>query len=214
MTKDEAMLLLSSIMGNRSDLVTKGPTMLKMAQNHYERGPEYPWFLLSEDTTIRTQIGERRVPLPVADFIEEYEDGALFYDAEDGSPQSELEKEDYDYLMKFYGSNCTGTPQAYSSDGLYFNIFPLPNALSLLRMKYYKKDVDITGLSGSATNKWLTYAPNCLIGWAGQNLASTYRDVVAANRFMQIENEARLVLDRQNESHKHSNRTYQIGGPA
>lgn len=213
MTKDEAMTFLSSIMGNRSDLTTRGPLMLKMAQSHYERGPEYPWFLLSESSTIRTQIGERRIPLP-SDFIEEYEDGALFYDPEDGSRQCELEKEDYDYLQEFYGSDCTGTPQAYSFDGLYFNIFPLPNALSLLRMKYYKKDVDITSLSGSATNKWLTYAPNCLIGWAGQNLAATYRDVVAANRFQQLENEARIVLDRQNESHKHSNRQYQVGGPA
>jgi len=184
-----------------------------MAQDHYERGPTYPWFLLSEDSTIRTADGDRRVPLPTG-YIAEYEEGGLYYDTEvTGADLVELSKDDFDYWNAFYGSSATGEPEAYSLDGLYFNIFPLPDDTYLLRTKVYLKDTDVSSISGDATNKWLTYAPNCIIGWAGQVLASGLRDNVAGAKFVSMESEGRKLLQIQNEERKVSNRSLQIGGP-
>lgn len=211
MNLGDAIGLISTLMGFRGDLTTKAATALQLAQEHYERGPVYPWFLLSEDATIVTSIGERRIPMPT-DFVGEYEEAVIFYEDEDGEEQY-LSKKDYDYLLKKFTSTTTGPPENYSADGLYFNLFPIPDALYTLTMKFYKKDTLISSLSNTGTNKWLTYAPNCLIGWAGQNLATGARDVVASARFQTLEAEGRKLLDTQNEERKHSNRQYQIGGP-
>lgn len=212
MTLDEAITQFSTLLGFRTDMVSKAPAMLTNAQAQYERGPVYPWFLLSEDSTILTELGDRRVPVP-GDYIAEYEEGALFYDAQDGSDEEPLYKYDNDYLMKKVGSKTTGTPKWYSQDGKYFNIFPLPSAARYqLVMKYYKHDTVISSLSGSATNLWLTNAPECLIGLAGARLATGLRDNVALAQFQKMESDARAQLNIQNEEKKHSNRIYQIGG--
>jgi hypothetical protein len=211
MNLGEALGLIALILGNRSDLATKGQTALGIAQSHFEQGPDYPWFLVSESATIVTAIGERRIPMPT-DFIGEYEEAALFYEDTDGE-LTKLAKKDYDYLVGKYTATAEGEPEMYSADGLYFNLFPLPDDLYTLQTKFYKKDTAISTLSSGSTNKWLTYAPNCLIGWAGQNLAAGLRDTVAAARFQVLEGEGRKLLNTQNEERKHSNRQYQIGGP-
>ena len=124
-----------------------------------------------------------------------------------------LEKEDLDYLKTFYGTVATGEPKAYSSDGLYYNIFPVPDGLYIIRNKYYQKDVAINTLTLSDTCLWLTHASDCVIGWAGRMLATSYRDQAAMAQFNMMEKEGRMLLDNQNESRKHINRTYQVGGP-
>jgi hypothetical protein len=212
MTLDEAMEELKVVLGFRSDLATTGPAALKKAQENYERGPVYPWFLLSENSFTQTSDTDRRVQLP-SDFIAEYEEGALFYDSqEDDESWEQLYKYDYDYLVKKYGTVAVGEPQTYSFDGKYFNIFPKPDALYKLWMKYYQHDISISSLSGSDTNLWLTNAPDCIIGRAGGILAAGYRDNVATMKFKDLENEAKAVLNIQNEDRKHSNRIYQVGG--
>jgi hypothetical protein len=212
MTLDEALNQMKTILGFRSDLATTGPQALKLAQEYYERGPTYPWFLVSEDSSIRTSSTDRRIRVP-ADFVAEYEEGALYYDKEDGSDLIQLVKKDLDYLTQKIGSATTGEPVAYSTDGLYFNIYPMPDDLYKLWMKYYRHDAGINTLSGSTTNLWLTYAPDCIIGRAGGVLASGLRDVVAAAKFKDMEMDARVELNIQNEDRKHSNRVYQVGGP-
>lgn len=211
MNVQQAIDLTQSIMGYRSDLVTRIVSMLDLAQEFYERGPVYPWFLLSETSVIVTQIGERRVPFP-ANFIGEYEEAALYYeDAE--LEDNRLEKHDYDYLIRKTTAIAVGKPCAYSMDGTYFNLFPIPDALYTISTKFYKKDIAPSTLSVSGTNKWLTNAPNCLVGWAGQQLAASTRDTIAGMQFQMLESAAKAQLAIQNEDKKHSNRVYQIGGP-
>lgn len=212
MTLDEAVDQMKTILGFRTDLATKGPTELGKAQNYFERQPVHPWFILSENSTILTNLSDRRVTLPTG-FIDEYEDGALYYDPQDGSDIIPLEKADYDQLVFDVGTEAEGVPAFYSIDGLYFNIFPYSTTDRYqLQMKYYKQDSPISGLSGSQTNQWLTYAPECLIARAGLILATGYRDNVALARFAAMEQEARQLLNIQNDDRKYTNRSLQVGG--
>lgn len=210
MLVSDALNQLSIGLGFRSDLAVRGPQQLARAQEMFEKGPDYPWFLLSEESEIMTSIGERRIPLPT-DFLAEYEEGALYYDDETGD-KIELVKHDLDYLNRIYDTTATGAPEAYSLDGQYFRIFPLPDLRYQLKMLYYKKDVDPSLISTGATNQWLTYAPECLIGAAGKVLASGLRDNVAIAFFDSMEAKGRALLNNQNEQRKHANRSYQVGG--
>lgn len=215
MNVGQAIAQIQLLMGFRSDLATQAKTQLELAQDQYERGPIYPWFLLSEIQTFVTSIGERRVPLP-ADFISENEEAALFYDDDEGDDAGEafqLGKHDYDYLVKEWGLLAKGTPQAYAVQGEYFILFPVPDALYTISIQVYKKDTKISSLSNDATNKWLDKAPDCIIGKAGQMLATAARDTIATQAFMAMEQKGQAQLQIDNEARKHTNRQYQIGGP-
>lgn len=211
MTLAEALTQISSITGFRTDIATRAIVQLARAQEFFEKGPDYPWFLLSEESLIVTTVGENRLPVPT-DFIAEYEEGALYYAPTD-EDQIPLEKEDLDYLKEFYGTTTEGVPESYSQDGTYFRIFPLPDDLYPIKMSYYQKATAISGLSTGDTNAWLTHAPDCIIGRAGKILAAGLRDIVAMDLFKEMESEGRVLLKVQNEEKKHSNRTYQVGGP-
>jgi|SRR6188768_1765817 len=211
MNLGDATAFMSTILGFRKDQTANAQIALGAAQEHYENGPIRPWFLLSETLSIVTAIGERRLPMP-ADFLAESDESSLFY-SDDEEDEFELVKRDYDYLIKTIGNKASGLPTSYSTDGVYFNLFPTPDNLYSLKAKMYRKDVSVSTLSASDTNKWLTFAPNCLIGWAGANLATGLRDNVALARFQNLESTAQDQLNRQTEERKHVNRSYQIGGP-
>lgn len=211
MILSEAISFMKVQFGFRTDLDTEIISMLGVAQEHFEKGPNYPWFLLSEESLVVTSPGERRIPLP-DDFIAEYEEGALYYAPTD-LDYIEMTKEDNDYLTAFYGSRTEGEPEAYSQDGLYFRVYPLPDALYTLKALYYKKDVKVSSLSTTSTNLWLTHASDTIIGWAGVKLAVGLRDNVAKEAFMMLERQGRALMENQTEQKKHVNRSYQIGGP-
>lgn len=213
MLLSEAMLQVRTLLGFRTDLTQATLTQLTRAQEELERGPTYPWFLLSEEATTLTSENARRVQLP-PDFIAEYEYGALWYVPDDVEvDELELDKKDYDDLRKSYGTTAMGPPCAYAKDGFYFRIFPLPDAEYTLKMLYYKKDQPISSVSTDATNKWLTYAPNVLIGKAGKILAIAAGNQMALGAFTEMETQGRVLLRTQNEEQKHTNRSYQMGGP-
>lgn len=217
MTLQEAIDHMSLIMGNRSDLETKAQAALQIAQNYYQLGPTFPWFLLSEIATIDMSVDAERIQLP-SDFLAEYEEGSLFYladlDADGDDDKVFLEKGDFDDLKILFKNSDAGKPQAYSQDGRYFRLFPTPDDTYPLYMLYYKKDTPISTLSTTETCQWLTEAPYCLMGHAGQALAYGYRDGNALDKFKTMEAQGTTKLYNQNEGRKHSNRSYQIGGPA
>jgi hypothetical protein len=211
MTLGEAVDQVKILLGFRRDLDTSIKQQLNYAQVELEKGPTLPWFLLSEVNTTLTTVGGRRIIKPV-DFIREYEEGALWY-APTGEDEIALEKADNDFLMAHYGTTATGKPEAYSLDGNYFKIYPLPDAQYTIKLLYYKHDVSISSLGDSSTNQWLTHGSDCLIGRAGRVLASGLRDRDAKAEFSDMEQRGRLTMYNENEARKHVNRTYQIGGP-
>ncbi len=214
MTRDEAVAIIQEQLGFRSDLSTNIITNLKLAQTTLETGPTKPWFLIEEDSYIRTTAEEQRIPIP-SDFLSETDQAVLRYipdDLTDG--EIPLTKDDYDVLMANYldgltGTIETGTPEAYCLMGDYFRIFPTPDDDYLIRQIYYAQD---TVLSTNVTNGWLTHFPYLLIGKAGGQLAAALRDSAAVGTFQRWEAEGRLLLVSQTYDREFANRDMQIGG--
>lgn len=214
MTRDEAVAAIKLQLGFRANQDANIVTCLKQAQQQLELQPVKPWFLVSEDSYIRTTADEDRLPLP-SDFLEEVDD-AVFKYVPDGSEgiadEVELIKDEYDVLRRNFKQTVSGAPEAYCLIGSYFRIFPLPDDEYLIRMIYYKQD---TVLSTNVENGWLKYAPYVLMGKAGQLIAGgPLRDAEAFKIFQGWEAQGVLALNGQNVSRSMANRRLQIGGPA
>lgn len=210
-TRDEAVEFIKQICGYRKSGDATIIKMMERAQLELQRGPTFPWFLLSERSQILTTVSDERIPLP-ANFIGEYEEDGIWLRVDTTDPEQDiiLEKDDVDLLRNLY-KNTTGQPLAYSKDGTYFRLFPTPDEQYQLRMMYYRKAESLLG--ANIENEWLKHSPNSVIGKAGGWYAATLRDKGAMQVFDKLETEARLVLENENESRKHTNRRYQIGGP-
>lgn len=208
MTRDEVSALIKIQLGFRTDQTDNIITALKLVQTNLESEATKPWFLLSELTTVTTTASEERVSLPT-DFLLEHEENGLTYSPDDTTADKvQLVKDDMDILKAYY-KRREGEPEAYCMDGNYFRIFPLPDAVYTLEMFYYKQD---EVLSTNIENQWLKYAPYLLAGEAGLIIATALRDANAATTFDRWRKEGRSILYRENESRKHANKSYQIGG--
>ena len=214
MLLNEAISEIKTLLGFRSDLDEQIKSQLTRAQEYFQRGPVYPWFLLSEDATTTTSVGAQRVQLP-GDFLSEFEDGALFYIPSNTELEEvALTKETYEQLMEEFERGAEGPPEGYCITGFYFRIFPIPDEEYTLRMMYYQKDTPISNLSTADTCLWLTHAPNCLIGHAGKKLASTVGNANALAVFKEMESSAIVQLNTENEARNMTNRELLMGGPA
>lgn len=212
MTRDEAVSMIKMQLGFRANQDANIVTCLSLAQTQLELQPTKPWFLVSEDSYIRTEAAENRVPLP-EDFLQEHEDGCLYYvpdDVEDATDHVLLVKDDYDVLKANFANKVSAAPQAYAILGSYFRIFPVPGDDYLIRMTYYKKD---TLLTTNVENGWLKYAPMLLMGKAGQIIAGgPLRDMEAVKVFQNWEMQGALSLNGQEVSRNVTNHSRQIGG--
>lgn len=214
MLLSEAISKIQRVLGNRTDQLNSIIEELSTAQDQLERGPTFPQFLLTEDAYIRTDIDEFRIPLP-DDFIAEYEEGCLWYWPDDTDTDGVcLEKYSKEYLDDLYGRVATGTPLAYARVGGYFSIFPKPDGIYEIRMKYYAKDTAISAMQQTETNKWLTYAPDTIIGKAGAVIATALRDNFALAKFTEMESEGRRVLQIKNTYDEMANSDLIMGGIA
>ena len=211
MTRDEAVLRTQTALGFRTDKATEIITALQDAQLEAERGPELPWWLVTEVASRDTVIDEERIPLPT-DFLREYEGGALWYfDGAATKPEDvwrELIKETVDELRVTFPGE--GTPCAYALDECYFRIFPTPDAIYTLKMRYYKQAV---ALDSNIENDWLKHEPFLLIGKAGQRIAAGLRDANAVQIFQQYELEAFQRMLRETRAREDANSNYVMGGP-
>lgn len=217
MLRDDAAGIAQTLLGFRGDQVANFATMFQFVQNQLEMGPIRPWFLLQEDSLVRTAIGDERIEIP-ADFIAECDELPLRYRPDDYPTDDEvqLRKDSYELLKKNFAPSTIlpgvtqQIPQAYARVGYYFRIFPLPDANYAIRLIYYAKD---TVLSSNIENKWLKWSPDILIGKAGKLLATGLRDAGAYGEFAKMEAAGMDRLLRENEEQKVVNTTPQMGGP-
>lgn len=178
MIKSKLVDLIKMRLGNRTDtdIDARIDAELDMAQYELERFGDFtPWFLLSETARYTTTPGESRVPVP-ADMLQEYDDGALFYD---GRP---LTKHDYDSLMVAYRGS-SGAPVAYALVDDYFMLFPAPDDFYEVSMIYYQADTAPSSVASGAENKWMKNAAHWLLAVAGQRVARFIKDAQAAQEF-------------------------------
>jgi len=215
MLRDDAAGIVQTLLGFRTDQLANIATMMQFVQNQLEMGPIRPWFLLQEDSLVRTTIGDERIEIP-ADFIAECDELPLRYRPDDYPTEDEvqLRKDAYDLLKRNFKPSAilTGSkqiPQAYARVGYYFRIFPTPDNNYAIRLIYYARD---SVLTSNVENKWLKWSPDILIGRAGKLLATGLRDAGAYGEFVKMEAAGQDRLLRENEEQKHVNTTPQMGG--
>lgn len=209
MTRDEAVAKIQEQMGFHTGLVTTIQNQLIATQNELERAPELPWFLKSEYSTIQTQDGEERVPIPT-DFLRELEEEDCLYlfdsAADVGYQWTPLEKvQAGDGRYRYPGS---GSPKLYSLDNKYFRVYPTPDDNYTLKMQYYKAD---TELSSNIENLWLAHRPYLLIGRAGMHVASAARDQTALQFFAGLYQVQLQEMTTDETARKEANTTRQRG---
>lgn len=215
--QDLASAILDELM-NAQEVFERGVPVPIVASAYMGRflaggGSFLPWFLRTEVENAYTIANEERVPVPL-DFIREWDDDALYYYNPAADPtlgQNQwvpLVKDALNYNRVKYGALYPVTTQinrdaisappirAYSLDGKYFRIFPTPTDVYQLKMIYYGNDTPLDP-ANDGTNKWLTYAPNVLIGEAGYNVAATARDNDRMTYFEKLRDEslARAYVD-------------------
>lgn len=216
MDRDDFVTLLKGRLqrATMSSLDAKIATEVQETQKRLEDTRDIlPWFLLSEDLTKDTEVGEERVPVPIlggtvrGDFLAEYEQGALWGQNADGMFKP-LDKDDYDVLAVLHPD--PGRPVAYALGNEYFRLKPTPDAIYPLRMKVYLRDVILS--TGGTTNNWLKYASELMLAETGRMIATYYlKDIELAKMMATDAGTAKFSLMLANESRDHAQREYTMG---
>ncbi len=204
MIKSKVVELIKMRLGNRTDtgIDARIDAEMDAAQYELERfGVFTPWFLLSETASYTTAPGEARVPIP-ADMLQEYEEGALFYN---GLP---LVKHDQDYLSERFYNAEPGAPSAYALVGEYFVLYPVPDDAYAISQKYYQMDTVPSALGDSDENSWLKHAADWLLAKTGMAIARFIKDAEALARFTEDEDTAskRVYLQHTDRAERNSAR--------
>lgn len=144
-----------------------------------EQGVLLPWFLIKENTgaSVKISANTETLALPT-DFIQEVEDGALYYQLTTGG-WKQLRREDWGKITDFGEWELigeTGDPKYYDIVGESYYFRPVPTKDFLLKQFYYAKQADISGTYGDANgtveNGWLKNAADLVIAETGLRVAS------------------------------------------
>lgn len=184
-TVPEAISLIQFKLGRRRDLDDHIRIVLDMRQRELEKRDNLPWFLqqriaipvvIAPGQTLPTHP----IQLPTT-FLREFEDGGV-YVREDGlgvEAYTELDKVPMEKGREAFGSS-RAMPEGYSLLGNYIYLWPAPEKVYTIEVEAYGRDVlpsAAFALAGnSATNLWLTYAPNVLIEDVVREIAMDLRD--------------------------------------
>lgn len=200
-----AVTLLKFRLGSRTDadLDTLIPLEMDQAQFELERGGEPPWFLITEDAHADTIAADRRLPVP-ADFLLEVDEDCLWREEGDGS-RTALEKGEFDASLDYWGME-QAAPTGYALVGHYFQLFPIPDKIYTIWMKYYAADTMPSTMLPTDTNLWLTWGQDLLLARTGRRMATYLRDAelvqvfageeIAATTRIRLETTARDEANR------------------
>lgn len=193
MTLDQAIAEVQQICGWRSDKVNEITRAIQFAQAEREKpNRSYPWFMRkTNDTAIVTVKGTPKYNIPT-DYIEDSEekDGNLYFMTL-GIPNSRtvfLRKMSFEQAqVRYYGqwpyvyhnppgsildqsaSLPPGMPVDYYLGDTFVLLYPVPDAVYNISWRYWAAD---TVPALGQTNKWLTWAPWCLIGAAAMKICA------------------------------------------
>ena len=156
---------------------------LNLAMQRLEKEKVLPFFLISEEARENTIIDDERVKVP-ARFLREIEADSLW--VFDAAGKRHLMKKGFlDTIRMSYPD--PGMPKEYSLHGFYYRVRPIPNAVFVVSMTYYKGDDPIVA---DEENQWLTYEPDLLMAETGHVVAILYlRDERAQAKFESWRNE-------------------------
>lgn len=210
MLLSEAITLLKFRLGSRTDadLNTTIPIEMGQAQTELEHSGEPPWFLLSDDTLLNTVAADRKLSVPL-DFLLEADEDCLWVQDTAGN-FSPLEKGELDASLLYWGAT-QGLPSGYALAGQYFQLFPIPDQVYTIRMKYYAADTSPATMATTATNLWLTWAADLLLARTGRRMATYLRDTELAQVFLAEESQAVERLRKETAARESANRSWSKG---
>lgn len=180
MIRDSAVDLIMKRLGNQNDITLRDDIITEMVQAQetvLEGDVIDPWFMVSEEASNSTTIGEERVPLPL-DFADLWEEIGLYrYDAALDDPYVEMSREDWEEIKKCL--NYSDKPTHWDIAGQYLLMRPLADAVYPLRLWYIKKGASLAGTygetgGGNIENEWLKHASDWLIGETGAVISEQY----------------------------------------
>lgn len=210
MQRDILVNMIVKRLGNRRELVQHIINEMDLVmQTTLMQGDFVPRFLISELSEGRTVTSQERVAVPT-NFFMEIEGAVLEAYHPTELKWKPLLKKDYDELNIAYDGIPDGFPEAYSLEGGYFRLRPIPNAQFRLRMFYYGYADSV--LSGNAENAWLKYAPDLVLEATLQVMASkhTYNTKLAGEAEKSIK-VAWGRLYKAEQAMKHVNKSYLKG---
>jgi hypothetical protein len=161
-------------------------SQLQESQRYLERGKTLPHFLIfQEDFALTAGTAQYAVPTR---FLMEADDEPFHY-VDDEDEYAFLEKLSYPEALERFGQEA-GAPRAYALlSSRNFVFFPTPDTDLTLTWSYYRGGEVLTS---DIENVWLAENPEVLIGHAGMVYAKDLGNVVAATRFGDLYQEARL----------------------
>ncbi len=177
MLRDAVVDLIMKRLGGNTDTTLRNDIINEMVQVQdtvLEGDVISPWFLLTEETSAQTTVGDERVGLP-ADFLLPWEYGFLFrYDVALDDPYIEMQREDWDLIKE--ALNFAGPPTHYDISGEYIFMRPIADEIFPLRMRYIARGVSLAGAYGvdDLENSWLKYASDWFIGEVGAVISEQY----------------------------------------
>ena len=174
MTRDEAVTTIQRRLSFRQGQEDNIEKELRNAQFFYEQGPIYPWFLRTTDE-LAFVSGQDEVGVPDG-FLEQVEATPMEIYNEEGDVWFPLRRVmSLDEKMR-----AEGTPKMYTRNVGGFRFNSTADEDYRLRLHYYKADVV---LNENVENLWLRYAPELLVGRAGNIVAGALRDVENEAKF-------------------------------
>jgi hypothetical protein len=218
MNGDAALDLIMARLGGRSNATLRANALIEMqlAQDFFtQKMPFMPWFLQIDytDAAFLTVAAQEYVALP-SDFLRLDDDwGALYYKNEERAEVDQwqaIRKSTYSLFKDKYFDGESQDPSLFDIVGQRLYMRPIPASARELRMLYYKKDTSPTDTA--ATNLWLTYAPNWLIGEAGSVIAGLHvKDMEAAEFFAVLAKQAKDFLATETVARRVTGQSYAMG---
>lgn len=207
-SRDQAIARIQQGLGWRSDKATEILLELRLKQAELEDGQTLPWWLVVHGF-VNATAGQSILTIPTG-WIRFVEDEDITVDG------LKVRVIDYADLIQVRrdpstGKDEVGVPRylAIRSDG--FAIAPIPTQTTRFDWSYYAHDADLSTVAATATNKWLTNAPQVLIGAAGTAMARDLDYQTSEQRFLTMYQAALGRMLVENEIRKSGNRQYAVG---
>lgn len=198
MLRDKAVDLLMNRLGQRRSATTKDQIIGEMAfvqETLLEGNATQFWFTVKDSSGLATIVDTEAVALP-SDFIQEYEEGALYITKTDGA-LAEIGKEDWDVIAIHSQLLGTGLPTHYALEVDNILLKKTPDLVYLLQMKYHATQTSLAGVYGDSANvenNWLKYASDWFIAEVGMILAGQY---LQSDKMVQMfQGQSQKALDR------------------
>ncbi len=207
MTRDEVLEIIQFRLGDHSGMPARALSEMPLLQSITLEGNSWlPWFLEVDSVGLATEAGTRSVDLPL-DFLAEMEEGHLWLTV-DGVVKR-LVKKDFDTALAMYPED--GTPLLYAIGSTTLSLFPKPDAVYDLDLKYYGKATAMQ--AANVETPWLQHAADLVIALLCEILAGTHlQNPQLAQTFQKAGVDAWNRLYAKHTARQETNQARSLGG--